>query len=125
MFMRYWGGGVGHLTTRAATDFFKTDRHPLDYHIQQPQANIELDGVDLNSTEDPVSGGRDSVGSDEDDEGSGEESDSEQEEAEDEEEKGDEDSDSKDGEVDEIEQLGFAQLWDCVTHLYPLQSHML
>ena len=114
--MRYRGGGVGHLTTRAATDFFKTDRHPLDHHtgtgIQQPQANIELDGVDLNSTEDLVSGGEDSVGSDEDDEpeGSGEESDSEQEEAEDEEEKSDEDSDSEDGEVDEIEQLGFAQL---------------
>jgi len=78
-------------------DFFKTDWHPLDHHtgIQQPQANIELDGVDLNSTEDPVSGGEDSVGSDEDDKGSGEESDSEQEEAEDEEEKGDDSEDSE------------------------------
>ncbi len=101
MFMRYRGGGVGHLTTRAAVDFFKTDRHPLDHHIQQPQANIEFDDVvDLNSTDDPVSGG-DSAGSDEE---------SGQEESENEEEKGDENSDSEDGEVDQIEQLGFAQL---------------
>ena len=109
MVMRYRGGGVGHVTTRAATDFFKTDRRPLDHHIQQPQANIELDDdIDPNSTEEPVSGGDNSAASDEDDESSSEES--EQEEAADEKEKSDEDSDSEDGEVDETEQLGFVQL---------------
>jgi len=98
--MRYRGGGVGHLTTRAATDFFKTDRHSLDHHIQQPQATDDV--------EDPVFGGEDSAGSDEEYVGSDEESG--QEEGENEEEKGDENSDSEDGEIDEIEQLGFAQL---------------
>ena len=30
MFMRFRGGGVGHKSTREATDFFKNDRHQLD-----------------------------------------------------------------------------------------------
>ena len=30
IFMRFRGGGVGHSSTRAATNFFKKDRHQLD-----------------------------------------------------------------------------------------------
>jgi hypothetical protein len=30
MIMRFRGGGVGHMSTRAATDFFKNDRDILD-----------------------------------------------------------------------------------------------
>jgi hypothetical protein len=112
MFMRYRGGGIGHLTTRTATDFFKRDRHHLEHCTKQPPANIESDNEnddpEANSTEEPLSGGEenDSADSDEDDETS--EGESEQEAGEGEGEG--EDSDSEDGEEGEMEQLGFAEL---------------
>lgn len=33
--MRFRGGGVGHTSTRAATDIFKNDRDDLDAKLQQ------------------------------------------------------------------------------------------
>ena len=110
--MRYRGGGVGHLTTRAATDFFKRDRHSLD-HIRHFQANTTLDA---NSAEEDVCQGEES-GSQEEEEAEGDEevdseSDSEEEmiEMDSEEEMNEMDSDSENGEEDEIEELGFANL---------------
>lgn len=34
--MRYRGGGVGHKSTRNATNIFLKDRDPLDYPASQP-----------------------------------------------------------------------------------------
>jgi hypothetical protein len=48
--MRFWGGGVGHKSTREATDFFKNDRDPLDAWVptnaehdigSEPDDNLE------------------------------------------------------------------------------------
>ncbi len=36
MMMRYRGGGVGHKSTRNATNVFLADRDPLDYPADQP-----------------------------------------------------------------------------------------
>jgi len=36
MMMRYRGGGVGHKSTRNATNIFLKDRDPLDYPADQP-----------------------------------------------------------------------------------------
>jgi hypothetical protein len=36
MMMRYRGGGVGHKSTRNATNVFLRDRDPLDYPADQP-----------------------------------------------------------------------------------------
>lgn len=36
MMMRYRGGGVGHKSTRNATNVFLKDRDPLDYSADQP-----------------------------------------------------------------------------------------
>lgn len=44
MFMRFRGGGVGHTSTRAATDTFKSDRDGLD--IQSRQARNEAFNVE-------------------------------------------------------------------------------
>ena len=43
--MRFRGGGVGHKSTREATDFFKQDRDPLDERVTQ-DAGFEWDEVD-------------------------------------------------------------------------------
>ena len=42
MFMRFHGGGVGHTSTRAETDVFKTDHNDLDLQSQEDR-NDELD----------------------------------------------------------------------------------
>ena len=44
MMMRFRGGGVGHTSTRAATDAFKTDRNDLDR--QSRQARNEASNVE-------------------------------------------------------------------------------
>jgi hypothetical protein len=66
MFMRYRGGGVGHLTSRAATDFFKGDRHPQDQNRNQ-QDKMDVDDVDRrpgDNNEDERLGSADDPGSD-------------------------------------------------------------
>jgi hypothetical protein len=115
--MRYRGGGVGHSTTRAATNFFKQDRHPRDQNRKQQQDDMDVndvdrpqgddDGVDqdegLASLRDPSSD------MDEQDEGQGsdnEESDKDKEEEEEEEENDEE----GDGDESETEQLEFSEL---------------
>ncbi|KAF8810798.1 hypothetical protein BYT27DRAFT_7253415 [Phlegmacium glaucopus] len=54
MIMRFRGGGVGHLSTRAATDIFKNDRDSLDKKSQQSrkEPNMEEDGEDEMDTAD-------------------------------------------------------------------------
>ena len=42
MFMRYRGGGVGHSSTRDATNRFLLDRHPLD--LSNDDGDIEDEG---------------------------------------------------------------------------------
>ena len=37
--MRFRGGGVGHKSTRRATDFFKTDRDPLDEQVSESDSD--------------------------------------------------------------------------------------
>ena len=44
MMMRFCGGGVGHMSTQAATDAFKTDRDDLDR--QSRQARNEASNVE-------------------------------------------------------------------------------
>jgi hypothetical protein len=46
--MRFRGGGVGHKSTRQATDFFKKDRHTLDGQKTKSDTFEEMnDGVEL------------------------------------------------------------------------------
>jgi hypothetical protein len=42
MMMHFRGGGVGHNTTRRATDHFRNDRDGLDSTAQPPAADFEL-----------------------------------------------------------------------------------
>jgi hypothetical protein len=48
MFMRFRGGGIGHTSTRAETDVFKTDRDDLDIQSRQDQN----DALDMDEEED-------------------------------------------------------------------------
>ena len=41
MAMRFRGGGVGHKSTRKATDSFLTDRHRLEIHAAMDNAEAE------------------------------------------------------------------------------------
>jgi hypothetical protein len=60
MMMRFRGGGVGHMSTRAATDVFKTDRDDLDK--QSRQARREASNVeDEEETGDEEMNGNESV----------------------------------------------------------------
>ena len=47
--MRFRGGGVGHKSTRQATDFFKKDRHTLD--VRKPKSEIIEDLEEMNDWE--------------------------------------------------------------------------
>ena len=47
MVMHYRGGGIGHKSTQRATDFFKTDHHPLD--IEYPNGSDNDDDDDDNA----------------------------------------------------------------------------
>ncbi|KAF8268667.1 hypothetical protein EI94DRAFT_1700080 [Lactarius quietus] len=61
LFMRFFGGGVGHSSTREASGFFLNDQHPSDlsrmhhckspHHTHQAETGDKLDGpnVDLDS----------------------------------------------------------------------------
>ena len=49
MVMRYRGGGIGHKSTRRATDFFKNDRHPLG--IEHPNGSDNDDDDDDDNAE--------------------------------------------------------------------------
>jgi hypothetical protein len=48
MFMRFRGGGIGHTSTRAETDVFKTDRDDLDIQSRQDRN----DALDMDEEED-------------------------------------------------------------------------
>lgn len=55
--MRFRGGGVGHNSTRDATNHFLTDRHPTDLqpHAGPHQAESEEDIIsDEEMSEDPI-----------------------------------------------------------------------
>jgi hypothetical protein len=56
MFMRYRGGGVGHSITRAATNFFKRDRHPRDQNRYQQQDEMDVDDIDPHQGDDGIEG---------------------------------------------------------------------
>lgn len=57
IFMRYWGGGVGHKSTRDATDFFLSDRDTADIQRQQQRSSSknekEVEDEDEDEDEDP------------------------------------------------------------------------
>lgn len=44
--MRFRGGGVGHKSTRNATDFFKSDRDKLDLMVSTPVSDMEEEEVE-------------------------------------------------------------------------------
>ena len=113
MFMRYHGGGVGHSTTQAATDFFKRDRHPQDQNRSQPQDEMDIDDVDQHQgNEDGVDqdeslGSSDDPGGDMDEKDEDQRSDNEESDGDDDEEENDEEGDRDESET---EQLGFSDL---------------
>ena len=122
MFMRYRGGGVGHSTTRAATNFFKRDRHPRDQNRNQ-QEEMDVDGVDGHqgdNYEDERLGSSDDPGSDMDEQDEDQGSDDEESNGDDDEEENDEEGDGDndneeteeegDGDESETERLGFSEL---------------
>ena len=45
--MRFRGGGVGHKSTREATDFFKKDRDPLDEWVPGNEPDSDDNDSDL------------------------------------------------------------------------------
>jgi len=45
--MRFRGGGVGHKSTRDATDFFKADRDPLDLKPSTPVSSELEDELEM------------------------------------------------------------------------------
>jgi hypothetical protein len=112
MFMRYRGGGVGHSNTRAATDFFKIDRHPRDWKRNQ-RDEMDFDDVDLDRHQGDIDGfdqderlgSSDDPGSDVDEQDQG--SNDEESNLGDDEEENDEEGD---GDESETEQLGFSEL---------------
>ena len=57
--MRFRGGGVGHKSTREATDFFKRDRDPLDVprqaNIDDEENTEEWEEIEDYADEDPDS----------------------------------------------------------------------
>ena len=109
--MRYRGGGVGHLTTRAATDFFKQDQHPRDQNYSQ-QDKMDVDDADRHQDnngfdQDERLRSSDDLGSDVDEQDQLEGSGDEESNRDDEEEETDEEGD---GDESKMEQLGFSEL---------------
>lgn len=43
--MRFRGGGIGHSSTRAATEILKNDRDELDLSSHQDRTQTDMDGV--------------------------------------------------------------------------------
>ena len=103
--MRYRGGGVGHSTTRAATDFFKQDRHPNDQHCHSHQEEMNVDGEEDDKERET---GEEVEGDDEADDRDREEEEEEEEEEEVQDDENDDNND--DGEESEVERLGFTEL---------------
>jgi hypothetical protein len=106
LMMRFRGGGVGHKSTRQATDFFKKDRHTSDVQKRsEPASDIEEE-IDEQIEEL-------AVGDEEDDYGYqlGEEQYSEGDKSEDELEDGDFGPEDDGGVVDsDMEEFGYAEL---------------
>ena len=75
MVMRFRGGGVGHKSTRDATNFFKTDRDLLDNdrHHASVDSNMENESETTDATcgesEEEPDSNRDGNGKDDDEEG--------------------------------------------------------
>jgi hypothetical protein len=46
LMMRFRGGGVGHKSTREATDFFKKDRDKLDFGSRTMSEDMDTDSDD-------------------------------------------------------------------------------
>jgi len=105
--MRYRGGGVGHSSTRSATDFFKRDRHPRDQNRNQ-QDEMDVDDVDQphrnddGFDQDEILGSSDDPGSDVDEQ--------DEDQGSDDEESNRDDDEEGDGDESETEQLGFSEL---------------
>jgi hypothetical protein len=135
MFMRFRGGGVGHRSTRHATNFFKGDRDILDIERRglvspKPEEredeglsdedmviNEEIDGVEVERDNDEEGEDEDGEQEDNEDEDEDEDEDEEDEdEGEDDDEDGEDDNEEEaeaedqDGLMDEREALGFAAL---------------
>jgi hypothetical protein len=115
MFLRYRGGGIGHLTTRAATNFFKQDRHPSDLHGRPSPQDSYSDAMVVDIAEDAerqasdVEDSRTSSGSDEEVTTESEEEENGNSSTDLADEPEGSGSDSEDGEDDEVEQLGFGE----------------
>ncbi|KDR80175.1 hypothetical protein GALMADRAFT_62788 [Galerina marginata CBS 339.88] len=111
MAMRYRGGGVGHKSTREATDFFKTDRDPLDIKRRgrkQPSGD-EIDEGDSDEGDgDEGEGDTDEDDEDEMEYGSEEEENDDDDDDDEAEEEGD-DNEERDGPIEDMELLGYAE----------------
>lgn len=123
MFMRFRGGGVGHKTTRHASDMFLNDRHPLDLKRQQAEdpdssededMEIELPCEAPAGNEDQIAEEDDAYGyTDLNTQGTDEEEEEDQQDEEGEDECGDDDAlgpEDGEGVDDETEALGFSTL---------------
>ena len=120
--MRFRGGGVGHKSTRQATDFFKKDRHVSDVQnsLESTTTHIVEEPIEMNDSNDSeemVMSSDSDVGDEENDYGyklGGDESDSEDEKSsENDSELGDGDLGAEDygHAVDlDIEDLGYAEM---------------
>ena len=111
--MRYRGGGVGHSTTRAATNFFKQDRHPRDQNRNEQRDEMDVDDVDQpqgddrGPGQDELLGSPDEPGSDVDEQDEDQGSDDEESNRDND---GEENDEEGDGDESETEQLGFSEL---------------
>ena len=123
MIMRFRGGGVGHTSTKAATNVFKTDRDILDLKrgfqdqgVMEPFNGEEQDDEeDINMTVDVVSEDLEGEINEDDlseselvDYGYERERESDEEEAEEEEEYDGEGGEEDDLTIDELDVLGYA-----------------
>jgi hypothetical protein len=117
MVMRFQGGGVGHTSTRDATNHFLADRHPTDSsfqrdtHLANEEPRDELDKPEVESNQDPslLSSDESADGDEsaEEDYGYGPYDDDDDDDEE--EEEGRHDEEELDVEEDDIEKLGYAQ----------------
>jgi len=133
MFMRFRGGGVGHKTSRSATDFFKNDRDKLDNDRRgfnpDTQADDDIDDIQIIDEEGSSSGqprvdasalaggtrrgntkGEDSESDEPDEEERHPEEFDEDAEGDEEGDDAEEEEEDRDGSMDEQEALGFSAL---------------
>ena len=121
MVMRFRGGGVGHASTRAATDVFKKDRDAMDINsrdarqkeyveAQEGEGNDELADSEADSVDDQGDDDDDLSESELVDYGYEKESDEEESEEEEEEAGSDDEEAGEDaGIVEELAALGFGE----------------